>query len=102
MQILQCMQVENHRLRAFAPKAGNRPTFIFHGTPENNVDNIMLEGLLMEFCGGCEGIFGAMNPQTSLGYAQKAGGQRHFMAVCVYDLPLNGTLPQQDSAYSVP
>lgn len=87
LQIQQCIKVENHRLFAFTPKPGNRPTLIFHGTPERNVGNIMVEGLLMEFCSGCGGIFGAMHPQTSLDYAMKDGDQRCFMALCVYDLP---------------
>jgi len=102
LQIQQCIRIENERLKAFNPKPGNRPTLIFHGTPERNVGNIMVQGLLMEHCGRCGGIFGAMNPQTSLGYAQKEGDQRCFMAICVYDLPLGGAEPQPGAAYSVP
>lgn len=106
LQIQRCIKVENHRLQAFAPKAGNRPTLIFHGTPESNVGNIMVEGLLMEFCGRCGGIFGGMDPSISLSYAQKAGPGgyfgRYFMAVCLYDLALGGGAPQEGGAYSVP
>mmetsp|Transcript_74497 Transcript_74497/g.241866 ORF Transcript_74497/g.241866 Transcript_74497/m.241866 type:complete len:345 (-) Transcript_74497:64-1098(-) len=97
-----CSRVENCRLDAFTAGQGSRPTLLFHGTPERNVGNIMAAGLLMEFCGGCGGIFGAMNPQTSLGYSQKSGDQRHFMAVAVYDLPLAGAGVQEGAAYSVP
>merc|ERR1712232_1045711 len=102
LKIQRCIKVENQRLAAFAPKPGQHPTLIFHGTPEKNVGNIMVEGLLMEFCGGCGGIFGATNPQTSLGYAAKAGDQRYFMALCVYDLPLGSAEPQPGAAYHVP
>lgn len=102
LRIEQCIKVENNRLRAFTQEVGNRPTLIFHGTPEKNVGNIMVEGLLMEFCSGCGGIFGAMNPKTSAGYAAKAGDTRHFMALCVYDLPLGSAEPQPGAAYHVP
>jgi len=102
LQIEWCNRVENCRLDAFKAKQGNRPTLLFHGTPERNVANISASGLLMEFCSGCGGIFGAMNPQTSLGYSAKAGDQRHFMALCIYDLPLAGAAPQEGAAYNVP
>jgi len=99
LQVARCTRVENARTRAFAPEPGHHPTLVFHGTPEGNVGNIMAEGLIMEFCGGCGGIFGAMNPNTSLGYARKAGGTRHFMMVCLYDLAAPA---QPGGAYSVP
>jgi len=101
LQIEWCNRVENLRLDAFKAERGNRATLLFHGTPERNVGNILAAGLLMEFCGGCGGIFGAIDPQTSLGYAQKAGDSWFFMAVCIYDLPLAGGAPQAGAAYSV-
>jgi hypothetical protein len=89
LRILECIKVENPRLKAFKPNMGCKPRLIFHGSPEQYIANILTEGLLMKYCGRCGGIFGAWDPRISFGYASKMGGERFFMFLCVYDLPMS-------------